>query len=126
MPLILGPQLTDDQRRQVKAVFVHRLTHEWAAVSGQCPNCREPWSVCLGRCCKAWLVTDEEWIATRAFHFTRKGALSLHRPCYTLGEYAAKGGRQRIGATQDHRYLASRHKDNCCATCGATQQEHRA
>lgn len=56
--LIPGPLLTDPQRRQVLAAYVHRHT-----------------AIGPGK----YYSSDEDWIRTHAFHFTKQGHLARNR-----------------------------------------------
>lgn len=76
MPLIAGSQLTPEQRAEVKAAYVHRLTREHGASLAVCPHCRDFWSRCLGKCSTAFVDTDDQWIDAHAFYVTRRGVLS--------------------------------------------------
>jgi hypothetical protein len=76
--LIHGKDLTDRQRAEVLATFVHRWTHENAALNygGRCPACVQAGS----KAAPDWhghhkpLQTDEEWLECHAFHFVMDGS----------------------------------------------------
>ncbi len=80
--LIKGSALNAQQRKLVFAAYVHRWTHENAqqTYGGKCPACVQ----CGGNYAqrvveKSWhehhapLTTDQEWLDTHAFHFTKDG-----------------------------------------------------
>ena len=76
--LIRGDKLTPAQRAEVLRVFVHRWTHENArqTYGGRCPGCVQSPMKANG----AWhqnhapIVSDDEWIASHAFHFIANGS----------------------------------------------------
>lgn len=102
--LIAGRDLTEPQRRQVLAAFVHRWTNENAAQTygRRCPACVQryqcepeaatevngvPWHDY-----HAPLTSDSNWLLAHAFHFTKAGDMDprIHQcePQYMAGETA--------------------------------------
>lgn len=71
--IIQGAHLTPTQRDEALRMFVHRRSCEYAAAVSFCPNCRDFWSRCLGKCSTPWAKTDREWIERAMFQVTRKG-----------------------------------------------------
>lgn len=94
--LIKGIDLTPQQRAHVLAAFVHRWTHENArqTYGGKCPACEQSRGTCRGvplmkvgptqdlrpYTREEWhayhkpLISDAEWLAGYAFHFTNDGS----------------------------------------------------
>lgn len=85
MTLIDGHKLTDAQRADVLAAFVHRWTSDnpnRPRVYGRCPNCGDraglepPAPRCAGYHPTLPLSTDKEWVDSHAFFFRKDGRLS--------------------------------------------------
>jgi hypothetical protein len=82
--LIRGSDLNAAQRRQVLNAFIYRWTHENARQNyrGQCPGCvqnrrpasRRQMSETEWHAHHLPLISDEQWLAEHAFHFTADGS----------------------------------------------------
>jgi hypothetical protein len=76
MKLIPGSQLTDDQRRQALAMYVHRNTADhpygWGA-NGHTFNVRS-------------YQSDAEWLAEHAFLVTASGKIAFRRRAHSVSE----------------------------------------
>lgn len=78
--LIKGRNLTPQQRKQVTQAFLYRWTYDN-------PHRRRCWS---GRSKPTIpLISDDQWIAEHAFHFTADGSRLCHRPKHCEPAYMA-------------------------------------